>query len=1153
MDNHGERAQERGEAGGKRKKRDLGRAEWSRQNLDKRARNDEEKEAKRRKIENGEEVPTPVYATHFSQEDIENEQRRPKKKVAVLLGYSGTGYKGMQLSDTEKTIEGELFTAFVAAGAISKANAADPKKSSLVRCARTDKGVHAAGNVVSLKLIVEDPDIVQKINEKLSPQIRVWDILLANKSFSAYQMCDSRIYEYLIPTYCFLPPHPSTYLGRKLPEIAEKHGDLEAFKARQEEVAGFWEEVDEKYIQPVLKDIPEDIRKLVEKALYIEQSDSPSDEGEVSGDKEKSSTSAAEDTTSAPAEGAANTEADEELRRRVIEAVKTVKAAYNKAKRAYRIPPSRLTRVQVALEKYVGTRNFWNYTIQKTFNDASAKRHIKSFKADTKPVIINGTEWLSLKVHGQSFMMHQIRKMVAMAALVVRCGCDPKRIEEAYGPTKIAIPKAPGLGLLLERPVFESYNKKGAMVNDRKPINFDEYTETMNEFKQREIYDRIFREEVETNAFTSFFNHIDHYSLEEFLYLTSGGIPAARPAQQDPSAAQGTKDESDKSNRRSQREALREVEQESEDETNPAEVTDPLRILPPEIVLRVLEFASVSTLASLTAVSKAWHNFIDVTHQDAIYSSDSKTTQPSGGAKDFSFLSDYSSFSNLFKDTESWKDLCKRQTLLARNWDSSHPVSRESVMQIGNDPVWRFRADFKRRIFVSTSHAGGLNVTDMDTGRVLWRLPSTLEGDDDNAVRPYAHLEYQDGMAVFDREGDAVEVWQADLDGAPRGEFRRIAVLNHDCQTRGFQLSYWTLCVVSNEEKGFVYDMTQRPPKLTAEIAIAPHAVGHLDQDQDAVIYSMGERGYHAYKKSGEFLGVLLPSHTKDIYHINPPADSSSSASRRGLAERLFPPGTSRQDCLTPIKVDKGPLPEPDDPEHVRNDNDEWGAGMLHGELFVGFSRAGRVFICPNWRKYYGSIIECESDGSSFDLGGWLSVRNHRIIFEIQDRVYVDVDNPTRACYSMLTSSAPQLAVPVSFMALYDDAIMTTYTTLGWRQPNPNGPRDDGPARIFPTKAIRIISLAPNFTKKSSSTSGEEDVWHSDPYRPRADDMQAGLLRLVSMLGEQFGEEEDEAEEENSVEIETVVAGLHADDIEGELEEEEHGYTNTNEHADGDT
>lgn len=91
-----------------------------------------------------------------------------------MLGYSGTGYRGMQIDNKQKTIEGDLFNAFVAAGAISKANADDPKKSSLVRCARTDKGVHAAGNVISLKLIIEDEDIVDKINSHLSSQIRIY-------------------------------------------------------------------------------------------------------------------------------------------------------------------------------------------------------------------------------------------------------------------------------------------------------------------------------------------------------------------------------------------------------------------------------------------------------------------------------------------------------------------------------------------------------------------------------------------------------------------------------------------------------------------------------------------------------------------------------------------------------------------------------------------------------------------------------------------------------------------------------------------------------------------------------------------------------------------------------------------------------------------
>jgi len=176
-------------------------------------------------------------------------------------------------------------------------------------------------------------------------------------------------------------------------------------------------------------------------------------------------------------------------------AIKEIKAAYITAKKAYRISQSRRDRVQEALKAYVGTRNFHNYTIQKHSSDPSAKRHIRSFNVGAEPVIINDTEWLSLKVHGQSFMMHQIRKMVAMAALVVRCGTDMARIEESYSAKTISIPKAPGLGLLLEAPVFESYNEKAVREFQRETIDFKKYEKEMLEFKQREIYDRIFREE----------------------------------------------------------------------------------------------------------------------------------------------------------------------------------------------------------------------------------------------------------------------------------------------------------------------------------------------------------------------------------------------------------------------------------------------------------------------------------------------------------------------------------------------------------------------------------------------------------------------------------------------------------------------------------
>lgn len=469
-------------------------------------------------------------------------------------------------------------------------------------------------------------------------------------------------------------------------------------------------------------------------------------------------------------------------------------------------------------------------------------------------------------------------------------------------------------------------------------------------------------------------------------------------------------------------------------------ICDPLELLPAEIVLRIIDFTPASGIAQLTRASRAWHEFIDSTHQDAIYSSDTKTEHPPS-SRDFTFLRDKKSFAKYFDGVDGWKDLCKRQTLLDRNWSSGRDtMSRESVLQIGNDAVWRFRPDFKRRFIVSTSQSGGVNVTDMDDGKLLWRLPKDI-------VRPFAHLEYQDGMAVWDRWGNALEVWKADDDA--RGVFRRIAVLQHDCETRGFQLSYDTLCVVSVEGQGFVYDMTQDPPQQRTLITIENEAVGHLDQNEDMVMYSMGQRGYHVHSKdTGDFIGALQPKFCTNLYHIKHSDWSPNSIVSGGWhtpSSTPWPPKAPSRNRLTPLRLEEGEHPSHTSPFPL--EEDEWGAGMLSGNIMVGVSRGGRVFICSDWRqaltkpdsaKATTVIIHCESEESQFDLGGWLSIKNGRCLFEVKEKIYIltlpddsllpQVGDKQGPIYAASSSSAPQLAVPVSFMAAFDDCIMSTYT-----------------------------------------------------------------------------------------------------------------------------
>ncbi|GAB0135321.1 hypothetical protein EsDP_00003664 [Epichloe bromicola] len=558
---------------GKRNK-ERGRAERNRQQMKdkKRQKNDDWREFKRRKISDktGEAVESDKK-NPFSKEEIASEDRRPKRKVAVMIGYSGTGYKGMQVNGDEPTIERDLFKAFIDAKAISKANADDPRKSSLARCARTDKGVHAAGNVISLKLIIEE-DIVEKINAQLPEQIRVWGIQRTNNSFNCYQYCDSRWYEYLLPSYCLLPPHPQTYLGKKVEELTKEYGAEEDVSSRMSDVMSFWAEVEEKEIKPILASLEPELRAVVMERVHAQEAEeyenaraaaeAEKKEAEASGaaaPSEDAAESTVADDSNEPTAGQpkkAHLESHKPKHRDlgpVDFALRDIKAAYIAAKRRYRISHERLQRLQSVLDKYSGTNNFHNYTVQKTYSDPSARRHIKSFVVNPQPIIIGNTEWLSLKVHGQSFMMHQIRKMVGLASLVVRCGTTLDRVAESYQAQKMAIPKAPGLGLLLERPVFENYNRRAKDTLGKPQIDFGNYEEKLLAFKEKHIYSRIFEVEEKENTFHGFYNQIDQFKSNHFLWLTAGGLKVAElnketdagKSQQDVDKALGDEDEED--------------------------------------------------------------------------------------------------------------------------------------------------------------------------------------------------------------------------------------------------------------------------------------------------------------------------------------------------------------------------------------------------------------------------------------------------------------------------------------------------------------------------------------------------------------------------------------------------------------------------------
>lgn len=116
-------------------------------------------------------------------------------------------------------------------------------------------------------------------------------------------------------------------------------------------------------------------------------------------------------------------------------------------KRKWRIPADTVSTLRDTVTAFLGTHNFHNFTVGQNYADKSNLRYMLSIQVDialhkdphhwsltkyqlSDPVIIGDTEWMSLSIHGQSFMLHQIRKMMSALILCCRTGTPKTVIDE---------------------------------------------------------------------------------------------------------------------------------------------------------------------------------------------------------------------------------------------------------------------------------------------------------------------------------------------------------------------------------------------------------------------------------------------------------------------------------------------------------------------------------------------------------------------------------------------------------------------------------------------------------------------------------------------------------------------------------------------------
>lgn len=206
-----------------------------------------------------------------------------------------------------------------------------------------------------------------------------------------------------------------------------------------------------------------------------------------------------------------------------------------------------ISRIQSVLDQFKGTHNFHNLTVGKAFTEKNAVRIMKDFniskpflvQEDTvksshqKPLETSKTEWISITFHGQSFMLHQIRKMIGLLVLVCRTRTPITIVKQLYGPKKVSIPKAPGIGLILRKLNFHGYNKKVQQMNQQ---SLKRKHKRKKGASQEDDDQEIMWDSIDCDRFEALFEHFKMHTLAKKIFVNhvshaaDDELPASKPS-----------------------------------------------------------------------------------------------------------------------------------------------------------------------------------------------------------------------------------------------------------------------------------------------------------------------------------------------------------------------------------------------------------------------------------------------------------------------------------------------------------------------------------------------------------------------------------------------------------------------------------------------
>jgi tRNA pseudouridine38-40 synthase len=305
-----------------------------------------------------------------------------------------------------------LEDALFAAGAILPTNyqSAGLGRLSWTRSSRTDKGVSSLATWVSCRLEVDDAwwdncgggaELLRLLEAQLPPTVRVFDAQLVPRRFSARVSCTTRTYHYYLPLRTLTLPEPFAADGELL---AARLAALSAALRRFEGTHPF--------------------HNFTKRSLYRPP----------------------------PQNGGRNTDADAD--------VEEYADAEGEAKDEAPLLPS-----AVSSDRVVGSferQCFW-YTRPPASRDPDVVgnqhfRRVLYANCSAAMETVGGQPCVRLTLVGESFLLHQIRKMVATALAVAR-GLLPADFVGAAlcRPARTRVPMAPASTLLLADAAFRPF------------------------------------------------------------------------------------------------------------------------------------------------------------------------------------------------------------------------------------------------------------------------------------------------------------------------------------------------------------------------------------------------------------------------------------------------------------------------------------------------------------------------------------------------------------------------------------------------------------------------------------------------------------------------------------------------------------------------